>query len=124
MNAIQLSDMLEANGKSIRENNLALIHDIPIGTIVEITHKDEYDADQDTYGLRLFVVHHSRDCDGTPLYSLSFNKDAQQKYEQCELELKSAKLNNDPDYSFALALKWGAQGAILSGYPRSSIEPV
>ncbi|MFW6310846.1 MAG: hypothetical protein ACOC1K_01275 [Nanoarchaeota archaeon] len=29
---------------------------------------------EDFYGMRLVVVRHSRDCDGTPLYELSFDK--------------------------------------------------
>jgi len=40
--------------------NAAKVHAIPIGALVEMEN-----------GARLFVVHHSRDCDQTPLYSLS-----------------------------------------------------
>ena len=53
-------DLVEANGKTIRQNNLEKKHNIPIGSLVE---------DKKT-GVRLFVVYHARDCDGTPLYCL------------------------------------------------------
>jgi hypothetical protein len=46
-------------GKTSREMNAELQHKIPIGALVE-----------DETGVRLFVVHHNRDCDMTPLYCL------------------------------------------------------
>lgn len=57
-------DIVEANGKTIRENNLEKIHNIPIGALVECT----------TTGIRAFVAQHMRDCDGTPLYSLTIHE--------------------------------------------------
>ena len=51
-------------GETYREGNNALKHTFPIGSLVEIES-----------GARLFVVSHSRDCDGTPLYSLCYDKD-------------------------------------------------
>lgn len=69
---INVSDIVEANGKTIKENNLKLKHLIPIGTLVEINiGKDDY---LEVNGARAFVVEHTRDCDGTPLYSLSLSK--------------------------------------------------
>tara|TARA_B100002019_G_C20904442_1_gene419694 strand:+ start:106 stop:447 length:342 start_codon:yes stop_codon:yes gene_type:complete len=69
MNPVLVHNIKESNGKTIRENNLEVKHSIPLGTIVEI------DCDYcEEHGLRLFVGLHSRDCDGTPLYSLTFNK--------------------------------------------------
>lgn len=61
-------------GKKFREENLEKKHNIPLGTLVEIDFNDEY-CETPVKGLRLFVVRHDRDCDGTPLYSLSFNRD-------------------------------------------------
>ena len=57
-----LHQLIEPNGKTIKGNNLAREHAIAIGQLVEV---------RDT-GVRLYVVRHDRDCDGTPLYSLSF----------------------------------------------------
>lgn len=51
-------------GETYRELNAKKKHNIPIGSLVEL----------DT-GARLFVVYHGRDCDRTPLYSLSARKD-------------------------------------------------
>ena len=59
-------------GKTFRQENNEKIHNIPLGTLVEVDF-DDSDGDPKR-GLRLFVVSHDRDCDGTPLYSLSFNK--------------------------------------------------
>lgn len=52
-------------GRTYREENADLQHNIPIGTLVEHTET----------GIRLFVVAHTRDCDQTPLYCLSADKD-------------------------------------------------
>jgi len=60
-NFIFVSDIVEKNGKTVRENNLLLKHKLPIGSLVEIKNT----------GVRLFIVAHHRDCDGTPLYMLS-----------------------------------------------------
>lgn len=79
---VNFADIREKNGKTIRENNLELTHKIPLGTLVEINHEDSK-----YHGLRVFVVRHDRDCDGTPLYALSFDKDICQQienYKACE----------------------------------------
>ena len=62
------------SGKTYRQENNEKTHNIPLGTLVEIDCDDSY-LESPKKGLRLFVVSHDRDCDGTPLYSLSFNKD-------------------------------------------------
>ena len=56
------------SGKTRKEENLEQQHNIPIGTLVEIQVDSESDAQYD--GVRLYVVGHTRDCDGTPLYQL------------------------------------------------------
>lgn len=55
--------------KTYREENAELMHNIPIGALVEIL-QDEY-GEIESAGCRLFVVAHERDCDMTPIYSLS-----------------------------------------------------
>lgn len=69
---INVSDIVEANGKTWRENNLAIKHSIPIGTLVEVKF-DSWFGEGACWKVhaRLWVVAHTRDCDGTPLYSLS-----------------------------------------------------
>jgi hypothetical protein len=55
-------DIVEKNGKTIKENNLIRKHKYPIGSLVELEG-----------GERLFIMAHTRDCDGSPLYNLGFN---------------------------------------------------
>lgn len=57
-------------GKTYRELNLERRHGIPIGSLVEFRRDEEYPK-PDIEGVRLFVVAHLRDCDGTPLYAMS-----------------------------------------------------
>lgn len=66
-----IHDIIEENGKTVRENNLAKPHNIPIGALVELVN----DEDGVRVGARAFVILHRRDCDGTPLYSLALRKD-------------------------------------------------
>lgn len=58
---INIADLTDpTDGRTYRQINAAKSHEIPIGTLVELKN-----------GARLFVVHHDRDCDETPLYYLS-----------------------------------------------------
>ena len=64
---IIIHDLIDPNdpqGRSYKDVNLTKNHNIPVGSLVEL----------DT-GARLFVVYHSRDCDGTPLYNLCLDKE-------------------------------------------------
>lgn len=59
-------------GRTYREDNLAREHRIPVGTLVEVKF-DRWFGDGACWKVhaRLWVVKHTRDCDGTPLYSLN-----------------------------------------------------
>ena len=60
-----------ADGKTIKEHNLELKHNIPIGALVEVKYDEWFGGGACTkVHARLFVSRHSRDCDGTPLYSI------------------------------------------------------
>jgi hypothetical protein len=63
INVADTQDPNDDQGRSYREVNNSKSHIIPVGSLVEI---DD--------GVRLFVVHNGRDCDGTPLYWLSIDK--------------------------------------------------
>lgn len=65
-----LSEVVEANGKTVRQNNLEMKHKIKIGSKVQIDHESCGDTTYKISG-ELFVVEHTRDCDGSPLYMLS-----------------------------------------------------
>lgn len=67
MKFVSVSDLIESNGKTVRENNLAKSHTFPLGTLVEII---PWDDDCEFGGVRLYITRQTRDCDGTPLYSL------------------------------------------------------
>lgn len=72
MEFVILHELIEANGKTIRENNLEVAHQIPLGTLVEVKYDKWHGNGACTkVHARLWVVMHGRDCDGTPLYSLS-----------------------------------------------------
>jgi len=63
---IHIADLVNhQTGKTFREENAEKKHAIPIGALVEVVGTDA----------RLFVVHHGRDCDMTPLYELCADKD-------------------------------------------------
>jgi len=66
-----IKDITENNGKTVKENNLEIKHNIPIGSLVEVKY-DEWGGDGSCIKIhaRLWVVKHTRDCDGEPLYSL------------------------------------------------------
>lgn len=63
INIADLKDQSDKQGRTYREINNAMSHNIEIGALVETES-----------GARLFVVNHTRDCDGTPLYNLSHDK--------------------------------------------------
>ena len=62
MNTIFVADIVEKNGLTVRENNLKVKHKIPLGSLVEV----DIEGHEEN-GVRLFVISHDRDCDGTPL---------------------------------------------------------
>jgi hypothetical protein len=68
----RLVDPDDPQGRTYREINLAKPHAFALGTLVEIVEWDEDEYVQ-RKGVRLFVVGHNRDCDGSPIYSLSDN---------------------------------------------------
>lgn len=72
MDFIRVSDIVEANGKTIKENNMEKTHNLKVGDLVEVKH-DRWHGDGacEKIHARLWVTLCGRDCDGTPLYWLS-----------------------------------------------------
>lgn len=127
-------DIVEKNGKTIRENNTEIPHNIPIGTIVEF----DINPDQPLHGTidengkewstgimcgkaRAYIYDHTRDCDGTPLYTLSFkNPDKIRPDEKriCTIiegwEERPFALKRDISFSIFYGL--------ISGYDESSLR--
>jgi hypothetical protein len=114
------ADLTEANGKTIRENNRAIGHELPLGALVEITTDCPIGEFGSNYkGIRLFVVAHKRDCDGSPLYSLSFDQNAAKEVEGAEATLegnKEASLHSLFSYSLG-----SAKGSISDGWDPESL---
>jgi hypothetical protein len=72
MSIINTSDLVNPeSGRTYREENLEKGHSIPLGALVEL---DD--------GVRLFVVMHGRDCDGTPLYWLAWVADPNARHKR------------------------------------------
>ena len=121
-------NIIEENGFTVKQKN---IHNIPIGTLVEIIYDDRCDEEENpTFGCRLFVVAHHHDCDGTPLYDLSFNKNAENDRIRAEKDIKEAQRNahrsSHDMYMFEL-VKMSLnlyKGSILSGYSEDTIKVV
>ncbi|UTU10239.1 hypothetical protein CcrRB23_gp377 [Caulobacter phage RB23] len=61
MNVADFKDPHDPEGRTYRQVNAAKTHAFPLGALVEV----------DGTGARLFVALQTRDCDRTPLYSLS-----------------------------------------------------
>ena len=105
MELVNVSDIKNPKtGKTWREENLEKVHNIPLGTLVEIDF-DDSGLENPVKGLRLFVVSHDRDCDGTPLYGLSFHKN-------WSLDMYGPKL------------RFAAQSAKDSGYSEETLKVI
>ena len=59
-------------GNTYKEDNLKKRHNIPVGSLVEVKF-DDFSPGGFSWKVhaRMWVVRHDRDCDGTPLYTLS-----------------------------------------------------
>lgn len=80
--AIFIGDIVESNGKTIKQNNLEKKHNINIGELVEVKYEEWYgEGACEKLHSRLWVISHDRDYDGTPLYGLSRLKSEKLAYE-------------------------------------------
>lgn len=64
---IRISDLIDpkdTQNLTYKDVNSSKQHNIPVDTLVELED-----------GVRLWVVYHGRDCDGTPLYFLCHDKE-------------------------------------------------
>ena len=89
-NLIIFGDIVEKNGRTIRENNLTRKHKYSIGDLIEL---DD--------GERLFVLkNNGRDCDGSPLYKVGLRCDEKPLLccygEESMKLINKGKLLNDP----------------------------
>jgi len=77
MKLINIADLTNPEtGKTYRQANLEKNHNIPLGTLVEVKFDDWFGAGACwKVHARLWIIQHARDCDGTPLYTISRWKD-------------------------------------------------
>lgn len=115
---INFADIVEENGKTVRENNLEKTHDISIGTLVEVKFDKWHGngACEKTHA-RLWVVSHDRDCDGTPLYSLS-------PFKEPMFFQGSLKYGGEEGRLVKEEIVLNIANQVHSGYPRESLTPV
>ncbi len=113
-------DVVESNGKTVRQNNLTIGHEIPMGALVEITTDCPIGQFSSEYkGVRLFVVGHKRDCDGTPLYSLSFDPNAHKELADAQ---KTFDDNTDSKFISVFGMRLGeAAGSVSNGWGPESL---
>jgi hypothetical protein len=72
MNYIYFGDIVEANGRTIRENNTEIPHNLRVGQLVEVKYDEWHGGGAcSKVHARLWIVLCGRDCDGTPLYWLA-----------------------------------------------------
>lgn len=116
MSIVNVSDIVEKNGKTFKENNMSKKHSFPIGSLVEIMGDDG----DDDVGIRLYVVSHSRDCDGTPLYGMSFKRNSVVEME--ERKKSMARQTDDMGFQASKALYHMACGSILLNYSEDSLK--
>lgn len=67
-----LTDPNDPAGRTHKQINMEKRHAYPVGTLVEMVETEWTDGRHE--GVRLYVVYLHRDCDGTPLYALSWNR--------------------------------------------------
>jgi hypothetical protein len=124
---INVADIVEENGRTNRENNLEEIHDIPIGTLVEVKYDKWHSGGAcEKIHARLWVVSHDRDCDGTPLYSLSPHKT--DTFEGARIVLPSGFWGtgtfDDQKTILNLNVTKDILNSISSGFAREALTPV
>jgi len=122
-NIIFVNDVVLEDGKTIKETNLQKQHSIALGSLVEIKSDDDLVYCDSLGGLRLFVTDHMRDCDGTPLYALSFNKKAAERLTEAE----KALVNVEQGSLTHTLISWNVtffKGSILTGFSEESLTVI
>jgi hypothetical protein len=126
-----VSDIIESNGKTIRENNLEREHQIPIGALVELDSASEFSDTEFNRVVRGYVVAQGRDCDGTPLYYLSMDPqdllDAQIEMD-CRHELyrlsEECGRGSEAERDYQMFLRWTSNRRFYGGFSDESLTVI
>lgn len=106
MHIMMIHDFVEANGKTIRENNMEKAHHLREGQEVRLLGEEPGDPDQ---GIA-FILLCGRDCDGTPLYWLG----GQAQWNEMQRLGRERTIDN---------MGWRIFNRVDGGYPEDSLEP-
>lgn len=109
-----VGNQIECNGKSVRENNMEKLHEIPLGTLVEVDCPSI-----EEHGIRMFVAEYSRDCDGEPLYNLSFHKHYAERLQEVLEMQDDISIRN-----IALGIKIQLEGSLLKHFSKDALKIV
>lgn len=116
---IDVADLKPAGSeKTYRQLNAEKAHRIPLGALVELRryNSDLEEDEDDPFGLRLYVVGHTRDCDQTPLYTLSYK--TLDEYLKALEFLEGSRLEVHGRFLMKATIVTPA----LSGYPEESLK--
>lgn len=125
---MNVADIVEENGKTIRQNNQEKTHDLPVGTLVEVKYDEWFDGGAcSKVQARLWVWSHDRDCDGTPLYSLSPHK--KDHFERAKIVLPpgywgAGNVWESQETCFREEVTRNILNKVKSGFAREFLTPV
>lgn len=113
-----VGDMINPEtGKTWKDENLEKGHNLPLGCLVRVKDTDRYN---DGGGLVLYVARHSRDCDGSPLYSLTHDV----RYVGYEFKDNEYfdRIRDGLLRTLAIYTETLAKGAMRAGFDEDSLE--
>lgn len=128
MPVIVFGDIVEKNGKTIRENNRAIPHNYKEGDLVEVKMDDWHgDGACSITRARLFIVHCGRDCDGTPLYWLS--PTPRHKWDRVVYEIRSRETGEgfrtkDSDEAAGMTIGQKLYYHVVGGFSEESLKRI
>lgn len=112
--AVNVADIPEEDGKTPRQKNMEMVHNIPVGTFVEL---------KMGVGLRLYVAKQVRDCDGTPLYALSHDPEAGKDMDKFDEKLKEySEAGDEFNYQLVRDVVNMKKGALDGNYSEDVLE--
>jgi hypothetical protein len=122
MNIIKVHDIVEKNGKSVLQNNLERSHTIPLGSLVDVKYSTWHgEGACEKVHAHLWVVRHDRDCDGTPLYTLSQFKNPTLTIEEMKEYVMDFASNRTVPTYFSLLFKAKQFATLVTGISEAEL---
>jgi hypothetical protein len=131
LNIQMVSDLVEENGRTIRENNLDRQHELPIGALVQVDNECTGSGSQWTRVVQGYIAVLGRDCDGTPLYYLTIREhdllDAQIEHD-CRHELYEKSQADGPgseaELDYQAIIRWTSMSNLFGGFTSESLTVI